>query len=187
MPKIVEVLFYDGAEEKISRLGLSPLIEEIKTVLQSFHPYILEEKNRNSGGVLRKMIDVSFKKAEGWTQTASGDVDWVKCRIVNGAQVCVGVEIQVSARSDLIIRDIVHLRSQMIEGAIDVGVLVLPSDRLSYYLTDRAPSMADGKRIIGEMRADDLPLVLIAIQHDHAGREPLPKMVTKQSKTRPTQ
>jgi len=55
-----------------------------------------------------------------WTNQASGDVDWIKCRIVDGVRVCVGVEVQVSARSDLIFRDIVHFQKQMREGEIDV-------------------------------------------------------------------
>jgi hypothetical protein len=51
-----------------------------------------------------------------------------------------GVEIQMSARSDLIIIDVVHLRDQINAGMIDVGVLVTPFDALSVFLTDRAPA-----------------------------------------------
>lgn len=184
MPKVVEECFYDGAEEKIRRLGLSSLVEDLKAVLTGFDLQILEEKNKNSGGVVRKMIDVVFAKTGAWARTASGDIDWVRCKVVNGTRVCLGVEVQVSARSDLIIRDIVHLRSQLTRGLIDLGVLILPSDRFSYFLTDRAPSMSDGKRVVGEMHADDLPLVLIAIEQDGTTTTPLPKMITRQGRDR---
>jgi hypothetical protein len=59
------------------------------------------------------------------------------------------VEIQVSARSDLLIRDVIHLRDSLERGRIDVGTIVVA-------------------------RAENLPLLLIAIEHDGAG-PPLPK------------
>ncbi|MGB7622173.1 MAG: hypothetical protein WBN92_07460 [Terriglobia bacterium] len=179
MTKIVEEFFYDGAREKMDRLGLAPLLDEIRSALQSFSLLVLEQKNKNSGGVLRQMIDMAFVSARGWENTVSGGIDWVKCKTVNGTKVCIGVEVQVSARSDLITRDVVHLQKQFREGAIDLGIIILPSDDLSYFLTDRAPAASDGKRIIHEMRADDLPLVILAIQHDGPAKKALPKMKTK--------
>jgi hypothetical protein len=179
MTKIAEEFFYDGAEEKIKRLGLTPLLEEIRSVLCGFSLQVLEERNKNSGGVLRQMIDKAFTSAGGWDNTASGDIDWIKCKTINGTKVCIGVEVQVSARSDLITRDVVHLQKHFREGSIDIGIIILPSDHLSYYLTDRAPAASDGKRIIHEMRADDLPLVIIAIEHDGPSKKALPKMQTK--------
>ncbi|MFB3902601.1 MAG: hypothetical protein ACE15E_04055 [Acidobacteriota bacterium] len=112
----------------------------------------------------------------------AGDIDWRKCKTVNGTQVCIGVEVQVSARSDLVFRDVVHFRNQMAKGLIDVGVEILPSDTLSYFLTDRGPAISDGKRIMDEMRADDLPLVFLAIEHDATGHIALPEMITRQGK-----
>jgi hypothetical protein len=40
------------------------------------------------------------------------------------------VEIQFSARSDLVVIDLIHLRKAIVQGKIDIGVLVVPSDRL---------------------------------------------------------
>jgi len=40
------------------------------------------------------------------------------------------VEIQVSARSDMLIRDFVRLRNSLQQGEIDVGFIVVPSVRL---------------------------------------------------------
>ena len=179
MPKIAEEFFYNGAEEKIRRLGLSLLIEELRQAVTSFDLAILEEKNENSGAVLREMIDAELEKQRDWKKRVAGGIDWKRCQVINGINVCIGVEVQVSARSDLIIRDVVHLRREIIDGVIDLGIIVLPSDHLSYFLTNRAPSFSDGKRVVGEARADDLPLMLIAIEHDGSSSKPLPKKRTK--------
>ena len=57
--------------------------------------------------------------------------------MVNGTTVCVGVEVQVSARSDLLVVDMIHLTAAFREGRLDAGVVIVPSDKLSRYLTDR--------------------------------------------------
>jgi hypothetical protein len=94
--------------------------------------------------------------------------------VVNGTTLRVEVEVQVSARSDLLIRDVIHLRDSLEEGRIDVGLIVVPSDRLGPYLTDRTPRMRDAVRTVREARAENLPLLLMAIEHDGPG-PPLPK------------
>jgi anti-sigma regulatory factor (Ser/Thr protein kinase) len=93
----------------------------------------------------------------------------------------VGVEIQMSARSDVPVIDVIHLRRALEDGQIDVGVLVVPGDRLGVFLTDRGPRMSDAKRRVREARADDLPLLLIALEHDGRG-EPLAKQVKRPGK-----
>lgn len=82
---------------------------------------------------------------------------------------CVGVEIQVSGRSDLVVVDVIHLRKAITEGKIDIAVLVVPSDRLRVFLTDRGPEVADARPHVREARGDDLPLLLFAIEHDGPG------------------
>jgi hypothetical protein len=94
--------------------------------------------------------------------------------------VCVGVEIQFSARSDLIVIDIIHLRKALVGGLIDVGVLVVPSDKLAVFMTDRGPKMADAKRHVIEANAEALPLILIAVEHDGPG-PPLAKQFKRTS------
>ena len=183
MTKIVEECPYNGVSAKIDRLGLAPLLDEIRSALTSFDLRVREQKNANGAATVRRMIDAALKDVGDWTNTKAGDVDWIKCRVINGSRVCVGVEVQISARSDLITRDIVHFQKQMREGQIDVGILILPTDRLSRFLPDRTPSMSDGKRIIDEMRADDLPLLLIGIEHDGPGTA-LEKQLTNKGKTR---
>ena len=88
----------------------------------------------------------------------------------------------MSARSDLIFRDIVHFQKQMREGQIDVCVEILPSDDMSRYLIDRTPKFSDGVRVIKEMRADDLPVVIIAIEHDGFSDTPLAKKTTNRGR-----
>ena len=124
----------------------------------------------NGGRAVRQFLDDRFQACGGWTKKQTGDIDWEKCHTVNGTRVCIGVEIQVSGRSDSgLFADIAHLRRAFATGRIDVGVIVAPSDRLGYFLTDRAPRMSDAKRHIEEARAFDLPILLFAIEHDGPG------------------
>jgi hypothetical protein len=169
MPKIVEEAAYNGVVRKIERLGLGALVDELRAVLIGFELLVQETQDSNGGAAVRRFIDERFDSVGGWTKKQTGDVDWTKCYITNGTRVCVGVEVQVSARSDLIVMDIVHLRRAVDAGLIDIAILVVPSDRLSHFLTDRAPCMSDAKRHVGHAKAEDLPLIVMAIEHDGAG------------------
>lgn len=181
MPTIVEEVPFDGALERAKRLGLDPVLNEIRTVLTRFPLLVKEEKDANGAAALREILDNEFTKVSGWIQGGSGETDWSKCLTVNDVKVCIGVEIQVSARSDLTIIDVAHLREAIQEGMIDVGVIVTPSDRLGHFLTDRAPSISAAKRAVKEARAEDSPLLLISLEHDGAG-PPLPKRPKKSGK-----
>jgi hypothetical protein len=169
VPRIVEEQPYNGVLERAERLGLVRLLDELRGILQGFELRVKEQRDANGGAAVRRLIDERFQRAKGWTKKQTGDVDWTKCLIVNGVQVCLGVEIQFSARSDLVVIDLIHLRKALTEGKIDVAVLVVPSDRLGVFLTDRGPKMADAKRHVRAARADDLPLLLIALEHDGPG------------------
>lgn len=169
MPRIVEEQAYNGVLERIERLGLGPLLDELRSILQGFGLRVKEERDANGGAAVRRLIDERFARATGWTKKQTGDVDWTKCLVINGTRVCVGVEIQFSARSDLVVVDLIHLRKALTDGKIDVAVLVVPSDRLGVFLADRGPKIADAKRHVREARADDLPLLLVALEHDGPG------------------
>lgn len=173
MPKLEEIA-YDGFFEKTKRLGLDGVLNEARGILSDFPLLVLEKKDSNGGAALREIIDERFVLATGWKKKQTGDVDWTKCHKVNGTEVCLGVEVQVSARSDMLVMDVHHLRTGMAAGRIDVGVLAVPSDALSDFLTDRAPSLSDAKRHVEVARASDLPLLLIGITHDGPGTA-LPK------------
>ncbi|HKT58728.1 MAG TPA: BglII/BstYI family type II restriction endonuclease [Gemmatimonadales bacterium] len=174
MPKIVEEVAYNGVVERIRRLGLSVVIQEIRQVLEGFTLEVLEQRDANGGAAVRRLIDAQFDGLQGWVKKQTGDVDWTKCHSVNGTKVCVGVEVQVSARGDLLAVDILHLRKALVLGLIDVGVIIVPSDELSVFLTDRGPCLSDAKKHVDAAGADDQPLLLMAFRHDGAG-QPLAK------------
>ena len=78
------------------------------------------------------------------------------------------------------IRDIVHLRNSLQSGEIDVGVIVVPNERLQTFLPDRTPSYRDAIRYIEEefKEAMTFPILVIAVEHDAPG-EALPKRIRK--------
>jgi hypothetical protein len=178
MPRIVEEIYYNGAKERIERLGLAPLVDEVRSAITGFPLLVKEQIDSNGGAAVRKLIDEQFDKLGGWTRKVSGDIDWVKCKAINGTRVCVGVEVQVSARSDLLVVDMIHLHSAFRDGRIDVGLVIVPSDRLSRFLTDRGPCMSDAKKHATAARLEDSSLILFAIEHDGPG-PPLAKQAKK--------
>ncbi len=94
MPRIVEDVYYDGARERVDRLGLGPLINEIREIISGFPLLVHEAKDTNGGAAVRKLLDARFADRGGWTKKVTGDIDWSKCHKVNGTKVCVGVEVR---------------------------------------------------------------------------------------------
>jgi hypothetical protein len=140
MPTIVDLKAYDGFTRRVERLGLSLVVDEIKTLLTGFELLISEErKHANGAAVIREILDARFAAIEGWQIIKSGGIDWTKCVRHNGAEACIGVELQISARSDLLTNDLTHLVRAIELGEIDAGVIVVPADRTAYFLTDRCP------------------------------------------------
>ena len=167
--KIVQEIAYNGAEQRIERLNLRPLVEEVRGILKGLKIRIKEQKHANSGGVLRKLLDSKFEQKGGWTRRTAGGSDWKKCTEIDGATVCIEVEIQVSARSDLVVIDIYHLRRSIQSGEIDLGILIVPTDRLTPFLKSRQPSLRETQRAIEETDAHRIPLLVMAIEHDGPG------------------
>jgi hypothetical protein len=116
LPRIDEEQPYNGALERIERLGLQPLIEELRQILTGFPLLVREAVDANGGAAVRRLIDEEFRRAGGWPGRTSGGTDWLKCLMINGIRVCIGVEIQFSARSDLLVIDIIHLRQAITAG-----------------------------------------------------------------------
>src|SRR5438067_2230716 len=127
MAKINDVVFYNGAEKKMQRLGLQPLVDEVKGILEATRILLLEQQHGNGAAAVRELIDARFEQSGGWLPKKAGDIDWTKCKIVNGTHVCLGIEIQVSARSELLYKDILHLKIRITSGDIDLGIIVVPS------------------------------------------------------------
>lgn len=171
--KITNIRFYDGARDKICRLGLADLFLEVQELIFKTAVSLEERSEANGAAAIREALDKSFVKSGGWKQTKAGGVDWAKQLRVNTTFIAkLGVEIQVSARSDLLIRDIVHLRNSLQEGSIDVGVIVVPDDRMQRFLPDRTPAFRDAVRYIEKefKEATTFPIVIIAVEHDNPGK-----------------
>lgn len=180
--KVTDLRFYGGARERIARLGLAGLFVELLDLVMSVRISMLEERNANGGAVVRKHIDEGFEARGGWIKQATGGTDWVK-EAIYSHEVCVrlGVEVQISARSDLLIRDIVHLRNDLREGGIDVGVIIVPSNSMQLYLPDRTPAVRDAERYIEAefVEAQQYPLVVIGVEHDAPAQQALAKQKRK--------
>jgi len=181
MPRISGTAQFDGATERIARLGLQPLWQELEEILTGFELLVEESRDANGGAAIRKFLDKRFREVRGWTNKSSGGVDWTKCRTVDGVSLCLGVEIQFSARSDLLIVDVGHLRDDLIAGLIDVGIVVAPSNDLAVYLTDRVARFSDAVRAVERARAQDLPLMVVGLEHDGPGPA-LAKQKTRQGR-----
>ena len=171
--KITQIKYYGGARDKIARLGLAHLFLEVQQIILDTRLFLLEVKDANSGAVVREALDTGFVKASGWQPRKTGGVDWTKRIRYNESIVArMGVEVQVSARSDLVVRDLVHLRNKLQEAEIDIGVIIIPDDRMEVFLPDRYPKLTDAIRYIEQEFKEAMltPLVLIAIEHDGPGQ-----------------
>lgn len=177
MPKIVDRAAYDGFDEKVRRLGLTDLVEELAELVSGFELRLKEARNANGAAVVRKILDERFAAQGGWKITKSGGIDWTKSVQHGAATVCAGVELQISARSDLLTNDLTHLMQAIELGRIDIGVIVVPSDATAYFLTDRCPRFSYAQDHVMRAKAQFSPILLLSIGHDGPGPA-LPKQVT---------
>jgi hypothetical protein len=54
----------------------------------------------------------------------------------------------------MLYKDILHLKSRIVGGDIDLGVIIVPSDHLQSFLPDRTPCFSYAKKVIVEQDAD---------------------------------
>ena len=175
------IRFYGGAREKVCRLGLADLFFELMQIIFETRIEIVEKREVNGAAVVREALDRGFAAGKDWVKITSGGIDWVKRIRYNQTFLArLGVEIQVSSRSDLLIRDIVHLRNSLQESHIDAGVIVVPSERFQTFLPSRTPSFRDAMRYIEQefKEAMTFPIIIMAVEHDDIGLVPLPKKKT---------
>ena len=187
--KLSNLHFYGGAREKVARLGLAHIFLELQELLMSTEVLVRNEKHANGAGHIRKSIDAQFEGYTDWQKNTTGDVDWIKkIRYNQSVLARLGVEIQVSGRSDLLARDIVHIRNKLQDSHIDVGVIVVPSDALAPLLTDRVASFAYAVRYVEEelREARMYPIILLGVEHDGYTDQALPKMVTNRGGSSPS-
>jgi hypothetical protein len=155
---------YNGFAQKVERLGLAKLVAEATSTLD-FPLFAEEKKHANGTRGLRQTIDARFKHLGGWTMVKVGGVDWTKSSERGGT---IGVEVQVSGRSDMLAVDVLHLKERLFSGFIDAGIIIVPDDGLSRFLTDRTPNYATAIKHI-EAGASDLPIRVLAFRHNGPG------------------
>jgi hypothetical protein len=177
MPQITLEQDYNGFSTKVDRLGLISLLNEAISTLSSFDLLVEEKKHANGTRGIRQSIDAAFEILGGWSKLSTGGIDWKK---TNSQGASIGVEVQVSGRSDMLAVDVMHLKEEITNGTIDVGVIIVPDDRLSRFLTDRTPNAATALKHVNH-RASDLPIRVVAFSHDGSG-EALVKMRTNLGK-----
>jgi hypothetical protein len=92
---------------------------------------------------------------------------------------CMEVCILTSTRSEFLIHGLVHLRNSLQKAEIDVGVIVVPDDRMQKFLPDRTPAFSDAVRYIEVefKEATTFPIVVLGIEHDSPARA-MPKKTT---------
>ncbi|MGQ0584319.1 MAG: hypothetical protein ACT4O6_20500 [Reyranella sp.] len=165
MPQVTATVDYNGFLAKVARLGLEPIVVEVASTLSSFNLSIEEKKYANGTKGIRATIDDAFTILDGWTKLTSGGIDWTK---KNSQGATVGVEVQVSGRSDMLAVDIMHLAEKLVDGSIDAGIIIVPDDVLSRFLTDRTPNLATAIKHV-QHRANNLPIRILAFSHDGTG------------------
>lgn len=173
MPIITERRDWNGFAAKVDRLGLESVVAEVEAVLTGFQLLVEERKHANGTQGLRKLIDDRFEAIGGWVKLTVGGIDWSKeVRTGGGA----GVEVQVSGRSDMLSVDVLHLKEDLEGGKIDIGVIIVPDDTLSRFLTDRTPNFKTAVKHVSK-HASDKPVRVLAFRHDGTGPA-LPKIRT---------
>ena len=173
MPRITKRLYYNGFEAKVERLGLRSLVSEVESVVTGFELLVEESKHANGTKPIRQAFDDGFEARDGWTKITVGGIDWSKSDRYGHI---LGVEVQVSGRSDLLAVDVIHLKEDLDAGQLDAGIIIVPDNKLSRFLTDRTPNLRAAKRHV-ESRAPNMAVHVIGFRHDGVGPA-IPKMVT---------
>lgn len=177
MPIISTRRDYNGFLAKVERLELANYVQEAESTLTSFQLLIEETRHANGTKGIRQQIDENFAAISNWTKISVGGIDWTKS---TDRGLSIGVEVQVSGRSDMLAVDILHLSQSLQEGRIDVGLIVVPDDGLSKFLTDRTPNLATAIKHVDQW-GSALPIRIVAFSHDGIGPA-LPKARTNLGK-----
>ncbi|MGH7848584.1 MAG: hypothetical protein ACREQW_25880 [Candidatus Binatia bacterium] len=156
---------------------------ELQGALTAFQLCLAEKEEANNGAAVGAVVDGRLRAVGGWVSSHKSGIQWTKSHEVKGTRVCIAVRVQfaVSAASDLLFIDLQYLCDEIIAGCIDIGVIVVPSNKLAYFLTDRVARYSDAVKAVERARASDLPLAVLALEHDGPGPA-LMKRQTRQGK-----
>jgi hypothetical protein len=176
MPELTDRAFFGGAQAKLNRLGLNHIWSELESALTDFE---LHRENRNNATHrlnLRKFLDERLRSLVAWEFKRRGY--WTACHKIDGICAYLGVRMQfsVTPESDRLLVDLHYLCNGIIEGRIDVGALVVPSN--NSFLTDRVARYTDAVKAVERARASDLPLAVLALEHDGPG----PALIKRQTR-----
>ena len=171
MPNVTENMFFGGAQQKLDRLGMKSIWNELENILTGFQVHFYKHDRRAAGVVLRRLLDNRFRSLSSWNENQGEGIDWIGFHTVKEARVCLGVEIQfsVSAQSGLLLVDLQYLYDEIVAGRIDVGVMVVPSTKLALSLTDDVATYRDAVRSIQRAGASHYPVAVLALEHDGSG------------------
>ncbi len=176
---------FNGTVRKVNRLGLGGVLEELRRFVGWFSPLngemVCVDTGKTIGGSLQGLLSRA-----GWTRHRAGRGYWKKSLTIDGVEVSLGARIQLYGRKSLNARDamtveVVGLANKIASGAIDVGALVVAEDRLAARLGLRVPSLSDAVDAVERCGMTDLPLVILALEHDGPGCA-LPKKRTRQGR-----
>jgi hypothetical protein len=162
-------------------LGLTGPLLELEEALLSAEFRFEDDAYNEDALRLNNVLDEALESRDGWEKPSADGVHWVKkWRYDQAVLACLGVKLEGASCGSALRDGIVHLRYAIIKGLIDVGVVVVPDDRLQVFLPDRTPSFKDAVRYIEEefKEAMNYPFVIMAVEHDGPG-DALPKQPRK--------
>ncbi len=159
---------FDGADALIDRLGLDELLAEVRNILTGFELLVEAEKATERSGDLRRTMDSALPVAGGWVRTTRSFVLFqAACNERPAASHLHRRRLRSQAERISFV-DLIHCEIAS-QGAIDLSVLIVPSDKVGLYLTDRVARVSEAMRHIKMGRFEDMPFVLIAMEHDGPG------------------
>ncbi len=176
---------FNGTVRKVNRLGLGGVLEELRRFVGQFSPLNGEMIYVDPGKMIGESLQ-GFLSRAGWTRHRAGRGYWKKSLTIDGVEVSLGTRVQLNRRKGLNARDamtveVVGLANRITSGAIDVGALVVAEDRLAMRLGRRVPSFSEAVEAVERCGTTDLPLIILALEHDGPGPA-LPKKRTRQGK-----
>ena len=178
MPEVTECAFFGGAREKLNRLGLKCIWNELENVLTDFELHSGNRNNITGRLSLRNLIDERFRSLVAWQLKRGGY--WAGCHKIYGIRAYLGVRMQfsVTPQSDRLFVDLQYLCDGIIRGQIDVGALVVPSDNPTSLPKGHVARYSDAVKAVERARASDLPLAVLALEHDGPG----PALIKRQTR-----
>jgi hypothetical protein len=158
MAGIGEVTFLGGASRKLRRLQLEEVWDDLKAILSRLE----RSDGRMTAAQMRRALNLRFTESKGWVKSR-GRLDWLWCAEAGESGPALGVESRFSGPPDLLLINIARLRDQVVQGGIDIGVLVVASDSSATTLESGWLSHSHALRAAQRIRADYSPIVVLGL------------------------